>query len=85
MKDTDGSDCDESGDEILSSKRRKLSGSLRSSTVLNSYNERSQHSAISISEDNGADGSQSISVYDMLASTARTTPDIFKSASLTKP
>ena len=70
------------------SKRRKLSDSLGSRTALSSHNGRSQHSPSSISEDlenDGADGSESISVDDNLASTARTTPDVFESASLTKP
>jgi hypothetical protein len=84
---TDSSDSDQSGDEILLSKRRKLSGSLGSSTDLSSYNGRSQKSALSISEDleaNRADGSESISVDENVVSTARTTPVVFESASLTK-
>lgn len=67
MKYADGSDSDESGDEILSSKRRKLLGSLGSKTALSSHNGQSQHSASSISEDledDGANGSKSISVDD---------------------
>lgn len=54
---------------------------------MSSHNGRCQHSP-SVSEDpedDGADGSESISVDDNLVSIARTTPDVFEFASLTKP
>ena len=85
----DGSHLAESGADSLLSKRRKLSNTLGgSTTALNNHSGRSQHSRSSIPEeleDDGADGSESISVDDNLASTARTTPDVFESASLTEP
>lgn len=77
------SDSAESGQDNFLSKRRKLSDSLGGSTALNGHNGRSQHSPSSISEDDGVNGSESVSV-DNLASTARTTPDVFESAFLTK-
>ena len=83
----DGSDSADSGEDNLLSKRRKLSDSPGGSTALNGRNGRSQHSPSSISEDqedDRVDGSESVSVDDNLASTARTTPDVFESASLTK-
>lgn len=88
MKYAKDSDSEESGDEILLSKRRKLSASLGSRTALSSYNVQSPRSASSISEDlenDGAHGAKSTSVHDNAVSTARTTPDVFESASLTNP
>jgi hypothetical protein len=64
------------------SKQRKLTDSLASKTVLSSYNRQSQHFPSSISEDNE---SRSSVVDSILASTARTTPDVFESVSLTEP
>jgi hypothetical protein len=72
----DASNSDEPGDDDFLPKRRKLSDG------------RSQYSPPSDSEDpddDGADGSESTSVDDNLASTARTAPDVFESASLAKP
>lgn len=83
----DGSDSAKSGEDKFLSKRRKLSDSLGGSTALNSHKVRSQRSPPSIPEgpeDDGVDGSESVSVDGNLASTARTTPDVFESASLTK-
>ena len=87
MKYIESSDSGESGGEILSSTQWKLSSSLDSRTTLRSYSRQSEHSTLVISEDpedKGADGSESISVDDILVSTARTTPHVFESASLTK-
>ena len=79
----DSSHLAESGDDNFLSKRPKLSDSLVGSPALNSHS--SQHFPSSIWDDDGADGSESISVDDNFASTARTTPDVLESASLTEP
>jgi hypothetical protein len=87
IKYTDGSDT-KSGDEILWSKRRKLSSSLGSRTTPGSHNGWSLHSAPSSSEDpknDGGDGSEAISIDNNLVSTTGTTLDVFESASLTQP
>jgi hypothetical protein len=84
----DGSDSDESGNDNVLPKRWKLSDYTGGRTALSSHNRRCQHSPPSISdnpEDDRVEGSGSISVDDNLASTARTTPGIFESASLTEP
>jgi hypothetical protein len=84
----DDKDSDESGDDNFWSKRRKLSDSLGSRTTLSSQKEQSQHSPSSISddlEDDGADGAKGSSVDDKIASTVRTTPDVFKPAPPTEP
>jgi hypothetical protein len=75
---SDGSDSGESGDDNNLPKRRKLSDPPGDRNALSSHSGQSQHSS-SISEDpeeHRADGSES---------TARTTPGVFDSASLTKP
>jgi hypothetical protein len=76
------SDSDESGTDDILSKRRILADSLAGKTPLSSHNGRSQHSPSSISEDNE---SRNSAVDSILASTARTTPDVFESVSLTEP
>jgi hypothetical protein len=84
----DGNDSDESGEDKFLLKRQKLSDSLDVRTALSSHNRQPQHFPSSISEDpesDGADGSESISVDDNLASTAGTTPDVFESASVAGP
>jgi hypothetical protein len=87
-EDLDGSDFDDSGDDDISSKRRKLSDSLGGQTTFNGHSGQSRLSPSPSSED-GEDGegdrSGSISAEDNLASTARTSPAALDSAPLTEP
>jgi hypothetical protein len=80
-----GSDSDESGDDNFLSKRRKLSDPMGGRIALSRHNGRSQQPPSSISEDAKDDDSESIAVDSILASTARTTPDVFESVSRTEP
>jgi hypothetical protein len=84
-EDIDGSDSNESGDDDISSKRQKLSAPLGGMIALSGHNGRSRHSPSPISEDAKDDESERTSIDGNLASTARTTPVAFESASLTEP
>jgi hypothetical protein len=57
--------------------------SLLVGMALSSHNGRSQQSPSSISEDAKDDDSESTAIDSILASTARTTPDVFESVSRT--
>jgi hypothetical protein len=82
---TDSSIFEDSKDNDISSKRQKFSDPLNNGTDLGSHNGPSQHSYSSISEEAKDDDSESTTVDSGLASTARTSPDAFESASRTEP
>lgn len=86
-KNTDGSNADEPGDDDFLSRRRKLSDALVDSTTLSNHNAQSPYPLSIVLEDleeGEADESATISVKDNLASTARTTPEMFASDTLKK-
>lgn len=74
-------DSDELGDDDILSKRRKLADALAGKIALSSHNGRSRHSPSSTLEDNESGSS---AVDSILASTARTTPDVYESVSRTE-